>query len=822
MINKILKIITFIILVFTNLVLAEEFIIESGDINISEKGNLVKTSNGVKVLSKNGLIIEGKSSIYNKEKIIISVTGDVKVIDKVQKIEIDADKIIYDKSNDVLTSDGDVKVIDKVQKIEIDADKIIYDKSNDLLKSIGKTKLFLKDKYKIDSKDLTYDNKEKIIFTDKKSLIFDNIGNNFSLDAFKFDIIKNQISAKKIQINDNKNNKYYVENSIINLKTNEILGKDIKVEFDNPLFGNENNEPRLRGRSIISDDENTTVYKGVFTTCKKREDDKCPPWSISADVVTHKKKEKLLEYKNAWLEIYDKPIIYFPYFFHPDPTVKRQSGFLFPRFQSSNNSGQSLQIPYYKVLSQNKDLTISPRVFIDNKFLVQNEYRQVQKNSNFISDFSFFKDDSNSKSHIFADFKSSKNQFNQNIKLQYVNGDRYLKSEKLKSPLILDNSVLNTYYSLEKNTKDEYIKLQFEVFEDLTKKKSDRYEYIYPNFEFDKKFNLNNSNILEFNSHGFQKMYDTNIYEGVFVNDLKYSSNNKIFSSGFDSQYKTLFRNVNTSSENSFIYKNEDAAKLFGIFIYDLKLPLIKEDKNFSNFLTPILSARFSPTETTNQNNKDDIARIDYNRIFSVDRLGNNEFIEGGQSLTLGLEFESKKNTQNLNVLEFEIAHIIRDKENVDLPKINGLNQSRSDVIGNIEINPSEFFNLGYEFSVDNNLKTTNLHLLKTSFKANNFVTSFEFLEENNNIGINSHLSNTTKFNFNENNNLTFKTSENLNKNITEYYNLIYEYKNDCLAAAIEYDKQYYSDESIKPEENILFSIKIIPFGNIKTPGLSK
>ena len=112
--------------------------------------------------------------------------------------------------------------------------------------------------------------------------------------------------------------------------------------------------------------------------------------------------------------------------------------------------------------------------------------------------------------------------------------------------------------------------------------------------------------------------------------------------------------------------------------------------------------------------------------------------------------------------------------------------------------------------------------MLKTSLKTNNFVTSFEFLDENNEIGNNSYLSNKTTFNFNENNNLTFKTSENLDKNITEYYNLIYEYKNDCLAAAIEYDKQYYSDESLKPEENILFSIKIIPFGNIKTPSITK
>ena len=40
---------------------------------------------------------------------------------------------------------------------------------------------------------------------------------------------------------------------------------------------------------------------------------------------------------------------------------------------------------------------------------------------------------------------------------------------------------------------------------------------------------------------------------------------------------------------------------------------------------------------------------------------------------------------------------------------------------------------------------------------------------------------------------------------ITEYYNFIYQYKNDCLAASIEYNKDYYDDRDIKPEESIFF-----------------
>ena len=80
-------------------------------------------------------------------------------------------------------------------------------------------------------------------------------------------------------------------------------------------------------------------------------------------------RKKIISYKNAWLEIYDKPILYFPKFFHPDPTVKRQSGFLMPQVIDSSSLGLSFKLPYYKVISENKDLTFSPRIFSENEGL---------------------------------------------------------------------------------------------------------------------------------------------------------------------------------------------------------------------------------------------------------------------------------------------------------------------------------------------------------------------------------------------------------------------------------------------------------------------
>ena len=58
-----------------------------------------------------------------------------------------------------------------------------------------------------------------------------------------------------------------------------------------------------------------------------------------------------------------------------------------------------------------------------------------------------------------------------------------------------------------------------------------------------------------------------------------------------------------------------------------------------------------------------------------------------------------------------------------------------------------------------------------------------------------------------------FKTRRNRKISLTEYYDLVYEYQNDCLTAGIKYKKTYYEDKDLKPSENLFFSVTLIPLG---------
>ena len=249
---------------------------------------------------------------------------------------------------------------------------------------------------------------------------------------------------------------------------------------------------------MISNKDSTIIKKGVFTTCKQN--DSCPPWTIQAKEIEHDKINKNIIYKNAWLNFYDKPILYFPKFFHPDPTIKRQSGFLIPSISSSSTSGNSLNIPYFHVISDNRDLTLSPRIFFNNDLLLQNEYRQVEKNLDHISDFSLKKFDNSSKSHFFSNTKilldTSFENSDIEINLEKTSNDTYLKSDNIKSAINNNQSVLNSFINYSVNNDDLDFFAEVAAYEDLSKdKNSDKYQFILPNFSLSKILDVNKGNL---------------------------------------------------------------------------------------------------------------------------------------------------------------------------------------------------------------------------------------------------------------------------------------------------------------------------------------
>ncbi len=765
----------------------------------------------------NDFELNSKSIEFDNDGKIITATGDVE-INVENGIKIKSDKSVINNEESILEASGNIYFYDEKNKIEIFAENIKYEKQKNIIFFNGQNKIIFDKKFNLKSKDIVYNKNKNLIYSNQKSSLIDNNNNNIFFDNFNFNIVDKVVDVENLQLIDISSNSYKINEAMINLNYEEFVGKNVKIFFYKEIFGNSDNDPRLFGNSIIHNKNETLVSKGIFTSCKIRDNDKCPPWLIKADQVKHNKKKQTIEYKNAWLNVYDFPLIYFPYFYHPDPTVNRQSGFLIPKLSNSSTLGNSLQIPYYKVISDNKDLTFSPKIFFDDNILLQTEYRQKNKNSELITDQSINFNDESSNSHFFANFKNSSEESEYQINIETTSNRNYLKKYEVISPLIDDNMNLNSFVIFEKDLEDSYFSTSFEVFEDLTKDDPDSFEYIYPNYLFSKQINSNKPGNFEFNTSGYQKKYDTNKYDVVVVNDFKYNSIQNITNNGSINSFSLILKNLNSDGKNSSNHDNSLKNKFLTSIQIDTQHPMKKETGSYLKYLTPKASFKFSPTET--KNIRDEENTVNYLGLFNTNRFNNNQMIEGGESVTLGLDYTSK-NKQSNKEIGFSVGQVYRVSENSDLPVASSLGQTRSDFIGNLSYEYAEKLNINYSFAIDNNLQDTNYDFIETSLSLNKFVTSFKFLNTNKSLGDKSFISNNSKINFNNEHSLNFTTNKNLDENYTEYYDLIYEYRNDCFAASVEYKKSFYNDVDIEAGENIMFSIKIIPFGKINTLSLN-
>ena len=448
----------------------------------------------------------------------------------------------------------------------------------------------------------------------------------------------------------------------------------------------------------------------------------------------------------------------------------------------NSTTGFSLNLPYFLVLAENKDVTINPRFFSDNKLLLQSEFRQKNKNSDHIADISqFMSNKENSKSHLFYNYEKNfeTNKFDDvelKFRVEQVSDETYLKAYKIESPLINDTSNLINSLSVNFFNQNSSINTNLDIYEDLTKQDTDKYEYV-PNFNFSKIYN----EYYSINSNGYYKNYNTNITEKILINNFEFQSFPNFLDNGIINENKFFIKNINSDAKNSKKFKNKSSISFSPTLQSNYLYPLKRETAEYNNTIIPKLSIRLSTPHTKDYSASD--RKISYDNIFNLDRLGITDANEGGVSATYGYEYTKVDKSNLEQKVKIALANNLRLKKNEDLPNNSNLGDKVSDFVGLLEYKPNNLTKLNYDFSIKNNLDEKNYELFGFEFYLNNFNTKFEYLNENNSNLKTSYIQNEIGYNLNENNRLIFERRENKEKSFTEFYNLIYQYQNDCLTA---------------------------------------
>ena len=676
-------------------------------------------------------------------------------------------------------------------------------------------------------------NKKNSITSEKETTITDIDNNKIILQNFKYEKTNNIFtSLGLIKVLDNIDNTYEFSQIYIDTEKKEILGTDIKTFLNNKSFKiNQKNDPRIFANTVKMTKKGTKFNKSVFTLCEYRKNDKCPPWSIQSNEMLHDVVKKTIFYNNAIIKVYNIPIFYFPRLSHPDPAVNRRSGFLPPSISSSKNLGSGVSLPYFFDIGKDKNFTLTNRLFVDENPLFLGEYHQAFKDSNLLADFGFTegykktsaKKKSGDKSHFFSKYiknfvgkDNSKNSIN--FSIQDVSNDKYLKLYKIQSNLVdYNQDTLKNSIDFSHEKKDLFFGLNASIFESLKEDQNDKYEYILPEITLDKNlFSDNKLGNLDFQTNLKVHNYDTNKLTNFVVNDFNWSSKEISSENGLVNTFLGNIRNINYEAKNVDLYKKDTTNELYGSLGLLTELKMRKNVGAANHLLEPKMLIRFSPGGMRKESEG---YRLDPSMAFSMDRLNTIKNNESGLTGTLGFDYSINKDDKNF---DFSVAQIISEKENKKMASETSMDEKLSDLVATSQFTANDKFSLEYNFALDENYKDLNYNEIGTNMNFSKLNFDFDYLQEKKHIGDQDYFKAKVDFKNSEKGLFSFETKRNLISNSAEFYNLSYEYLNDCLRAGLVYRREFYNDSELEPENSLMFKITLTPFGSINTPNFSQ
>ena len=656
---------------------------------------------------------------------------------------------------------------DNSNDIEITADKIEVLNNGNKIKATGNILIQTED-YLSSTDNLIYDKSKEMVKTSGNIIIKDKLENYYYFDKF--------ISDKDFS---------------------KASGTNTKIRL--------NDGSRIVGKSFIRTDSNINqINNAIYTPCLQKNyiTENCPGWKLSAKKVVHDVEKQNIYYEGATLSILNVPVLYSPFFSHPDPSVKKRSGLLMPSISSDNNLGTTFSIPYFFNLSSNYDITLTPSIQSKADDYYSINYRQLKKNHRFNIDSSISNDESNTgtKNHVFINGEV-KNPFGKfDYKIQTSNNDTYLRKNYIDQKTILTSGLNFT-----KEMDNSYLDFSSYIYKHLNNTSNQKWEYVYPNISYD---------IYNYKDpiYGLSWKIDNSLLNYKTINkNYEQQLSSEILSDDVHISKKTGLKFVNTV-QNRLIYFNNSVnnysqLRVFPQLSSKISYPLSKSKNDRTEILEPIVMPILAP-----HNNYTNDQNISSSNIFSLNRETSLSQWESGPRINYGINW--LVSNSNL-VINTSLGQSVKaEKDN-------------STKISNYFIgNTLDFGNIGY-IKTDITIDRQDLYLkdnnINSSLNFGEIKLGFDYdYETLNKIKTSEQISIGAKLNFYKHINLIMSARKDLmsDKSIGNAIGLNYE--NDCLAVNLNYFTDFTAIDDIKNSRGFSINIVLKPFGTSKQLGKVK
>jgi len=487
-------------------------------------------------------------------------------------------------------------------------------------------------------------------------------------------------------------------------------------------------------KTLSNDDK--VMYNAVYTPCDcllDKEPKQEPLWKITASKIKQDVDEKNVYYKNAVLRVKDVPVFYTPFLSHPDPSVKRRSGFLMPSYGSSSFLDTYVQPSYFWAIDDHSDLTFEPYLSTKQGLVPFATYRKYVQRGDFwiegsvVDDKDVDEDDDDKKSENDSSRRRNKNirghlfakaryEINDNwlakLDAKYVSDTLYLKDLSLpeKTDAWLTSSLKLEYFNNRDYASVESYYFKMVSYDLWTSRRRDKYDgsYVLPLIDYEKYSKLSDSGLYARNVFNFASLSynneDSEYHRGTMINEvvLPYTSKfgEKI---RFVGSVKSDFYYIDNYLNKEGKVFTGDVARIFPQLGAEWKLPFIKANEQSRQIIEPIVVAVLAPNDSNKDDripdedsqdvNFDDTNVLDLNRYSGYDRN------DTGSRISYGLNWSSYGNILGRTQAFIAQSYYFDDEDSFS--RSMGNKSHWSDYVGRIYANPSDFLDLNYRFRLD-------------------------------------------------------------------------------------------------------------------------
>ncbi len=665
------------------------------------------------------------------------------------------------------------KTISADQKIKIIADEILVDENDSTIKAIG------------------------------KATAISNKGNKLKSDILIYNENKNQINAEgNIILNDVEGNTYFFETLQSDDEINNLQSENIRMRMEDGS--------RVVGSSFEKKNDLSVLKNAEYTPCLENDYliKNCPGWKLKSKRIYQNNDTKTISYDHAQIHLFNIPILYLPYFSHPDPSVKKRSGFLMPTAETDQNLGDTFSIPIFYNLKSNLDFTFTPTIQSKSNNFYSLNYRQLNELGSFNVDTSIDDndDDSGTSSHFFfdADINNSYGSFD--AFLQSSNNDTYMRKNKINNITVLKSGI-----NFERSYDNTYLAFDTIGYKHLAVQGSEQWEYIYPRLQFnisdldDPILNgdISLKNQLEFNK-GLNNSYTSLASSQIdWHNNVVNSKNGLAFDNGAN------FRLVSISIDNKNV-QDTDNIRFYPQIYSVISYPLIKNSTNLNQTISPMIMPVLAP-----YNNYTEAQSISSSNLFSHNRATSIQEWESGPRINYGIDWFIDNN-KNANIkLTLGQSYRINKNSSDSTEEISDYFLSSNASFKNNYINNSIVFDRK-DVDVKSITMNTYSQIYDLQLKVDYDYTSGKYGTTNEQVAIGG------EYNFKNNFFMKFTGTKDIdtNKNIGYQYGILYE--DNCLGIDFNYYRDLTIDRDIKESDGYSFTIVLKPFGSTRSYGKSK